>query len=753
MSDSVLIGRPLPRIDAVEKARGGSIFAADLQLPHLLIGKFLPSPHTHAEILAIETGQAESMPGVQAVITAADIPQVPKYNPGSRSHAFLARKYAVFAGQPIAAVAAEDLSTAEAALELITVKYKVLPSVTDLERAVLPDSPAARVDLEKSESDSPNVTYRYTFENGDLAAAFSESDCLVEHTYRMPAFHQGYLEPHAVTAFWDRPNHVTVWECVQGAFWARDLIAETLGLPRTSISLNTTEIGGGFGGKADGLFAPLAVLLAKKAARPVKLVLTRREELTGANPGPHTIIRIKTGATREGRFTALEGQVLMDTGAFTNPNALAINIAFMLGSKYRFQAWRLEGVEVITNKASSGSYRAPGAVNACFAIESQIDEMAGELGLDPLALRLKNIAEEGDLLPNLRPQGPVKAREVLTAVAGHPAWANSPADRIGKDGLLHGRGMALGLWGSGAWPSAAVAKLEAEARISIITGQVDLSGSFTSLAQIAAETMGVTLQQIEMIKAGSDQALYAPVSGGSGTVYSMGEAVRQAVLDLKAKILERAAQRLKVSESDLAINAQGVFLVANPDQSLSFESLYQLGTDLFTARYGPLIGQGSLLPQRQVPAFSAAVAEVAIDPETGQVNLTRLVTAQDVGKAINPLSVEGQLQGAAVQSVGMALWEEVMYDQEGLVRNPTLLDYHMPTSADLPWIETVLVEPPGGEVLYGVKGVGEPPIIPPVAAVANAVASAIGVRLLELPVTPERVWRALKLKGKNKDLI
>ncbi len=749
MSDIHVVGRPLPRIDAVEKVRGESIFAADIQLPHMLVGKFLPSPHAHAEILAIETAQAEALPGVRAVITAADIPQVEKYDPGSRSHAFLARRFAVFAGQPIAAVAAEDMATAEAALELINVKYKILPAVTHVEEAILPNSPAAGHGLTKNETDSPNVTYRYTFEHGDLAAAFAESNCIIEHTYKMPTVHQGYIEPHAVTAYFDRPEHVTVWECVQGAFGARDLIAETLGIPRANITLNATDVGGGFGGKADGLFAPLTVLMAKKAGRPVKLVLTRQEELMGANPGPHTIIRLKTGATKGGVFTALEGRVLMDAGAFTNPNALAINIAYMLGSKYKFQAWRLEGIEVLTNKASTGSYRAPGAVNACLAIESQLDEMAGRLGFDPIDFRMPNIAAEGDLLPNLRPQGPVRAKEVLTAIARHPAWANPPVERIGSDGLLHGRGMALGMWGSGAWPSAAVAKLEAEAKISIITGQIDLTGSFTSLAQIAAETMGVSVLQIMIIRAGTDHAPYAPVSGGSGTIYSMGSAVREAVLDLKAKIFERAAQRLKIPESELAINDKGVFIIARPEQSISFETLYQLGTDLFMARYGPLIGQGSLLPQRQVPAFSASVAEVTVDPETGQVTLTRLVTAQDVGKAINPLSVEGQLQGATVQSAGMALWEEVMFDEEGLVRNPNLLDYHMPTSADMPLVETILIETPGGENLYGAKGVGEPPIIPPVAAVANAVASAIGVRIFELPITSERVWRALKLKGAN----
>jgi CO/xanthine dehydrogenase Mo-binding subunit len=765
MPETRIVGQPLSRIDAVEKVRGEAIFGADVQVAHALVGKFLPSPHAHAEILAIDISEAESLPGVWAVITAADIPKLDGYDPDSRFHAFLARRFAVFAGQPVAAVAAEDLPTAEAALERIKIEYRLLPVVSTPQQAILPGSPAVsresrtgsrgavddraaatagqESNAAAEEKLSPNIARRHMFEHGDMTAAFADSDIIIEHTYTVPTVHQGYIEPHAVTAFWDRTDHVIVWECVQGAFWARDLIANTLGIPRTNITLNSTEIGGGFGGKAEGIFAPLAVLLAKKAQRPVKLVLTRREELIGANPAPHSIIRLKTGARRDGPLTALEGEVLADVGAFPSSHGAVEGIVEQLLVSYKYQAWRLEGLEVLTNKASTGAYRAPGAVNAAFAIESQLDEIASRLSLDPFALRRQNLILEGDLVVNMRPQAQFGAKEVLTALAGHPAWSDPRPPRLSDDGLLRGRGLGVGSWGSGRWPASAIAMLEADSKIRIVLGQVDLSGSFTSLAQIAAEALGVSVQQIALSKASSDYAPYAPVSGGSGTIYSMGAAVKHAALDLRTKLLQRAAEELQVTEAELAVNDAGVFVAARPEQSCSFQRLYELGTNIFSARYGSLIGQGSALPQQRAPTFAASVAEVAIDPATGKVTLTRLTIAQDVGKAINRLAVEGQLQGGAIQSVGIALWEEVLYDEQGQVRNASLLDYRMPTAADVPMIETILVEAPGGEGPYGAKGVGEPPIIPPVAAVANAVAAAIGHRIYDLPITPERVWRAL----------
>ncbi len=771
MSKTRVVNQPLPRIDATEKVRGEARFAADIQLPRALVGKFLSSSQAHAEILSIDTSQAEALPGVRAVITADDIPAVATYDPEKRTHAFLARRFVVFAGQAVAAVAADDLAAAEAALELIKVEYRLLPVVSTPQEALLPDSPAVShkppADSSETSDDqsavtadsenetaakekrSPNLASRFVFEHGDMTTAFTESDVIVEHTYTIPVVHQGYIEPHAVTAFWDRADHVTVWECVQSAFAARGLIVDTLGIPPASITLNSTEVGGAFGGKIDGLFAPLTVLLAKKARRPVTLVLTRREEFTSTNPAPHSIIRLKTGAKKDGTLTALEGTVLLDTGAFASPVWFSMVILEMLRNNYRFQAWQLESLNVLTNKAAITFYRAPVAVNASFAIESQLDEVALRLGHDPLTLRLQNVVQEGDLLVNLEPQVVrVGSKEVLAALAEHPAWT-APPSHPDADDLLRGRGLGLGSWGGAPWPAAASAKLEADGKIRIILGTVDLTGSFTSLAQIAAEAFGVSVGRVVMSKANTDHTAYAPPSAGSGTIYAMGTAVQKAAFDLRVKLLNRAAQQLTVTETELAVNDTGIFVTADPEQSCSFQELYQLETTFISPEYTPLIGQGSIRPQQQAPAFAAAVAEVAVDPETGQVFLSRLIAAQDAGKAINPLSVEGQIQGGAVQSVGLALWEEVMYDEEGQVRNPGLLDYHIPTAADMPMIETILLEVPGGDGPYGAKCVGEPPIISPVAAVANAVAVAIGTRIYELPITPERVWRALNDKGKS----
>jgi len=657
----------------------------------------------------------------------------------------------VYAGQPVAAVAADDLATAEAALDLIRVEYRPLPVVADVWEAIQAGSTAVsreaapKPDRETpaDEAASPNVALRHVFEHGDTAAVLAASDVVVEGTYTIPVVHQGYVEPHAVTAHWDRPDHVTVWECVQGAFGARDLIADTLGIPHTDISLHWTEIGGGFGGKADGLFAPLAVLLAKKARRPVQLVLTRREELIAGNPAPHTVIRLKTGANEDGTLMALDAQVLGDVGAFSSE--IPMQTLWLLGANYRFQAWRLEVLSVLTNRTPVGAYRAPGAAHAAFAIESQMDEIARQLGMDPLTLRLQNVNVEGDPLPNLRPQTGGGAVEVLTALSKHPAWTDPPPPRVGDDGLLRGRGLALGRWGSSGWPVAVNAELEADGKIRFVLGTVNLTGSFTSLAQIAAEALGLSVQRIVISKASTDHAPFAPVSGGSRTIYVVGPAVQAAALDLRAKIVRRAAELLEVPEEELALNDEGVFAAANPEQVCSFRRLYQSGTSIDNPRYPPLVGQGATVSSAGIPVFAASVADVAVDPETGKVTLTRLTTAQDVGKAINPLAVEGQMEGGAVQSVGMALWEEVLYDGELQVRNASLSDYRLPTAADVPLIETILVELPGGDGPFGAKGVGEPPVIPPVAAVTNAVAAAIGARVFELPITPERVWQAMKV--------
>jgi len=767
MVEMQVVGKRLPRPDALEKVRGQAQFAADIQIPGELVAKFLPSPHAHAEILSIDTSKAEALPGIYAVVTAADIPDVETYDANSRFHAFMARRFIVFVGQPVVAVAADNLSTAEEALSLIEVEYRLLPVINTIEDALALDAvsvkhsdqkvlwstggghnqtaaSASKESSEKEPEDGPNIADKIVFKYGDLEAAFAESDVIVEGTYTVPVVHQGYIEPHAVTAYWDRPDHVTVWECVQGSFAARDLIAHTLGIPQTSITLNATEIGGGFGGKVEGIFSPIAVLLARKTRRPVKLILNRTEEFLGANPAPNTLIRIKTGAKKDGTLTAIEADIKLDAGAFPTGWIMSA-VALGMGGTYNFAAWRLSTMEVVTNKASAAAYRAPGGPNASFAIESQIDEMSHRLGFDPVDFRLMNLQQEGDMMANAQPQTRVGSREVLEALVDHGSWPPQAEAYQDEEGLMHGYGVALGGWEGGTGPASALAILEADGRFRIVLGTLDLTGSYTSLAQIAAETLGVSVDQVVMSKASPDHAPFAPMSAGSQTIYAMGAAIVDAANDLKTKILEQASISKNLSAEELAIDDQGVYVIAKPDSRMSFEHLFQLGSEWF-ATTGPMIGIGSAKQRKRAPGFAASVAEIAVDIETGMVKLLKLVTSQDAGKAINPLAVEGQIQGGSTQSAGFALWEELMYAPDGQVRNPNLLDYRIATAADMPMIESIIVEVPGGDGPYGAKIVGEPSIVPPVAAIANAVAAAIGVRMFDLPITPERIWRALEAK-------
>ncbi len=766
MSERSQIGRSLPRLDAIEKVMGLGIFAADIQLPGMLAAKFLASPHPHAEVLHINTSAAEELPGVHAVITAADIPEEVEFYPEWRAHAFLARQYVVFAGQPVAAVAADDLATAEAAVDLIEVQYRLLPVVATLEQALESDCAAVQHGshhIEHAESghttdiavgednladseneESPNVASDNVFSYGDLEAAFASSDVVIENTYTVPMVHQSYIEPHGVTAYWDRPDHVTVWECVQGAWTARGYIADVLGIPPSNITLNTTEIGGGFGGKFEGLFAPIAVLLAEKAARPVQLILTREEELIGANPAPRTVIRIRSGARADGTFTAIEADVLYDAGAFQT-GWMANLLTSTLRDNYRFEAWHMRGREILTNKASVGAYRAPGMPNSHFAMESQVDEMARALEIDPLQIRVQNAIREGDMLTDKEPQDAVGVHDVLSAVAEHGALREPP--RQAESGLLHGRGLSLGSWAGARGPASAAVYLESDGTFRFVIGTVDLTGSYTGLAQIAAETLGVTVDRIKMTKASTDHAPYAPVSGGSQTIYAMGAAVFDAACDLRSKLIDYVARDLDVRESALDLDNEGVYMRSRPGEKQNFTHLYKLGTG-WTSDTGPFTGTASAPQRSRAPGYAACVAEVDVEPRTGKITLARLMIFQDVGRAINPLLIEGQMQGAAAQAAAIALWEELAYDDEAQVRNRSLLDYRMPTAVDMTKIETVIVEAPGGNGPFGAKLVGEPSMTMPAAAVANAVADAIGVRICELPITPERVWRALQNQSK-----
>ncbi len=745
MDSMTVVGTSLAVRGGAAKARGEARFAADVQLPGMAVARLLTSPHAHAEIVSIDTRRAEAMPGVFAVITRADVPTVDAADLSTRTHAFLARRFAVFAGQPVAAVAARDIATAEEALRAVEVVYRVLPAVLGIEAALRPDAAAVSRESAKPAADAAeaNVASRIEIRGGDTDVAFAQADVVLEGSYRVPMFHQGYLEPHAVVAHWDRPDHVDVWACVQSPFGARGLIVDALGIPSHSVTLHTTEIGGAFGGKDTGLFSPLAVLLAKKACRPVRLALTRQDDMTGANPSPQVEARIRLAATRDGQLAAIEGVVRVNVGA--HRGSAAPDVCFMILHKYRFPAYRLEAIDVATNTVSFGAYRAPQALQAAFVIESMLDDLARKLEMDPLELRERNLIREGEASVTGRTIPRHGGLAVLRAMRDHAIWQDTPSREDDATGMLRGRGAALGLWGSGAFPASAIARLEQGGFVRFVIGQVDLTGSYTSLAQIAAETLGVPADRVLMTKGDTDTAPYASVSGGSSTIYSMGAAVRDAAADLREKILEKAATELGAQRDDVSFDNGEVYVRAHPERRCTLARLYDLETDLFAATGAPHVARGSvgsMSLRESAPCFAGALAEVTVDPKTGQVRVCRLVAVQDVGKAINPRLVEGQMQGAVAQATGAALWEGIEYDAEGHIANPDFLDYRMPTSADVPSIETVFLEEPGGDGPYGAKGVGEPPVIAPAAAIANAVADAIGRRITELPITPERVWLA-----------
>ena len=752
MSRQRLIGTPRPMNDAATKAQGEARFAADIQLPNLAVAKLLPSPHAHAEILSIDVSKAEAVPGVWAVMTGADIPAVGGYDPYDRGHGFLARQYAVHVGQPVAAVAARDTETAEQALALIQVEYRVLQPMLDMSTALEAESAVVSRDLHDAKTEpASNDAGQADMGNGDLTDAFATASLTLEETYQIPMLHQGYLEPHAVTAWWHRDNQVEVWQCVQSPFGARDHIVQTLGVPAHKIALHTTDIGGAFGGKDQGLFSPIAVLLSKKAERPVRLTLTRQQELTIANPAPMTRIRLKVGVSEDGAIAAIEGDVLVDVGAFrTYWGPAAFSVCHMLVDKYRVPAFQLHAQDVFTNHVGFGSYRAPMAVQAAFAIESMLDEVAVQLDIDPIELRQRNLISAGEVGASGAPMPKHGGTAVLQALAEHESYRDSkPA--TAEDGLCYGRGVALGLWGSGRFPAAAIARLEKGGYVRFTIGQVDLTGSYTSLGQIAAEELGIPVDRVIFSRADTSRAPFASVSGGSSTIYSMGGAVHEAAKELREKILERAALELEVPPSELAIDGTRVVVTTDAAKSVELDALYDAETSLFFAKYAPFVARGAKggsVSRMSAPCFSGTLVDVAVDPDAGTVKVLRVVTAQDVGKAINPMLVEGQIQGAAAQSIGASLWEAVDHGTDGAVLNANLLDYRMPTFADLPMIETMIIEEDGGDGPFGAKGVGEPPMIAPAAAVANAIRAATGQRFCSLPITPERIWsRCAERKG------
>ncbi len=756
------VGVSIPRPDGPEKVTGRVQYVADLQPKGLLHAKLLRSPHAHARIRSIDTSAAKALPGVRAVITARDIPQLRKKAP-TRAHAVLAIDRVVFMGQPVAAVAADELAIAEEACDLIKVEYEVLPVAVDPLKSMQPGAPPvadagteddtsealahSAVAIAKSETPAraANVSQQARLTRGDVAAGFAQSDHVLEKTYRVPMVHQGYLEPHAVLAEWDRNGLLTIWASTQGSFNTRSEVSDVLGIPENRIRVIPMECGGGFGGKIRALCEPITAVLAQVTRRPVRYVMTRREELEAGMPAPQVIIKLKTGVKRDGALMAIEAETVIDSGAYSGA-VLAVSAVF-LGSMYKWPAFDIRGFEVLTHKPSVAAYRAPVAPQTIFAIESHMEQIARDLGLDPVEFRKRHLIRPGDPMVNGQPWQSNGAHEVLDRIAAHPYWKTRKQwVAEAKGGKKRGVGFALGGWLGGLQPTGATVRLNPDGSLAVLTGQVDIAGTNISLAQIAASAFGVDTDLVRITTGDTDVAPVTGLSAGSKTIYTVGAAVLQAAEDARRQTLEIAAAELEASVHDLEIVDGKVVVRGMPDKHITLATIGKKG-NLYMSKTPPVLGKANPAFTQQAPGFAAELARIEVDPDTGEVTVCDFVIVQDVGKAINPLGVEGQMQGGAVQSLGIALTEGLIFDDNGRLTNPSLLDYRKMTAADLPNLETIIVEVPSPAGPFGARGVGEPPIVPAPAAIANAVHDAVGARITELPLTPERI--ALAVAGGN----
>ncbi|HLW47803.1 MAG TPA: xanthine dehydrogenase family protein molybdopterin-binding subunit [bacterium] len=756
-----IVGQSLPRVDAQEKLTGRAVFTADHELRGLLHGRLVLSPHAHAKIRRVPVEAANAIPGVVAVLTAGDLP-FGEETPNARGRCLLARGEARFPGEPVAAVLAEsEAAAADGAARLAAaIEYDPLPALIDPVTAADRTAPLvqpglagrsaegglhAAVSVQEEHEDAPgNVASQVKFVRGDIERGLRDSAVVARRTFRTAVVHQAYIEPHASIAEYDRAaRRLTVWTATQGLFYTREQVAGVLGLPESSVRIVPMPVGGGFGGKIL-LLEPIAGALAMLSGRPVRLVLTRAEEFQTATPAPQSVLEVALGAGRDGDFRALQARLLFDAGAL--PGAPVTICAMLMGGAYRIPHLDLRGREVLTHKPPQGAYRAPGSVQAAFALECLVDEVADTLGQDPVELRLRNVSREGDPMPNGETWPRIGLHESLAAVRESRLWRERPARGSARGrrpgAALAGTGVAVGGWLGGLEAASACIRPNTDGTLHIVVGSVDISGTATALAQIAAETLGVPMRQVRLVSEDSDGAPQSGMSGGSKITYTVGSAVQKAAADARRQILALAAKRLEAAEADLEIVEGTVRVRGVPSRAVAVADVIKM-TSGFGAQHAPVFGVASEAITTRAPAFGAHVAAVDVDADSGRVRVTGYAAAQDVGRAINPALVRGQIHGGVAQGIGWALFEQMVYDEGGTLTTATFADYALPRSTEVPPVDVQLVEVPSPRGPFGAKGVGEPPVVPVAAAIANAIADASGARLDTLPITPQRVVAAL----------
>jgi CO/xanthine dehydrogenase Mo-binding subunit len=737
-----VVGTRAPRVDAGERVTGRAIYPADLTRPGMVVARIKRSTRAHARIVSIDIAKARALKGVLAVVTAADFPDV---RPGTTypfgegtadawvsAMTVMARDRVLWRGHPVAAVAAVDAYVAEAALALIDVTYDPLPAHTSIDAATAATATPIFARSETGGSLPVNTGARTTIAHGDADAALQRADVVADIDVTIDTAHQGYIEPQACVAETDGNGLVTVWASTQGVFPTELQLAALLGLPQSRLKVIPLEVGGAFGGKITVHVEPIAARLAQLTGRPVKIVTSREEVMAGGSgPAAAARIRVRAGADRQGRLLALTGDYRLDSGGLPGtPTTLVMQAS---AAPYQCESLHLEGSDVLTNKPRTEAYRGPGGIQAAFAMEQAIDDLALRLGLCPLEFRRRNAAVTGSRMPIGTPFPPIGLTAILEAVATHGCWT----DPIAPGQRPRGRGLAVGYWRGTSMTSAAHMTLTGDGRAMVTLGAVDITGTRTTMAQVAAEQLGLGLDDVYVAMGDSKSVGYTDVSAGSRVGRTMTAAVVQACEDALAQLRPRAARLLQTAPEGLTYDA-GAFRTS-AGASIALRDLMRA-----TLTEGAIVGRGVSTKLPLGVEFGAHVVDLEVDPDTGQVTVLRYTAFQDVGRALNPAAVEGQIEGSVVQGLGWALTEGFVYDDEGRLRNANLLDYRMPTALDVPTIDCVILETAVPGVPYGVRGVGEMPIVPVAAAVGNALRRAAGVRMTEMPMTPERVWRAIQ---------
>ncbi len=744
-SEFNFVGTRPDRPDGLDKVTGRARFGADAYAPGMLHGAILRSPHAHARIVKIDASKAEALTDVKAVVTRADFADVP-FKPGLEGEFWsvlenvMAGEKALYDGHAVAAVAATSALAARDALKLIEVEYEVLPHVTDVDKAMTPDAPVIRegaADYSVPEGMHPNVVRYHESGHGDVEAGFAEADLILEDSFVTEATHQGYIEPHACLGSLGSDGKGELWCCTQGHWYAQKYCATLLGIETAQLRVTASEIGGGFGGKTTVFIEPVALALSRKANRPVKIVMSRSEVFRATGPTSSASMDIKIGMKKDGTITAAEGIFRLQGGAF--PGAPGDMTAMCAFAPYNLTNVRQVGYDVLANRPKQAAYRAPGAPMGAFAVESVLDELCKKLGLDPVDVRLKNAAHEGTKAS----YGPTYERiglvETLEAAKAHPHYS-APL----KPG--QGRGISCGFWFNHGGETSVSLALSEDGSAQVMVGTPDIGGSRASMALMAAEVLGIPYENIRVTVADTATLGYNDVSHGSRVTYASGLATIKAARNAVERLCGRAAAKWGIPVD--AVKWENGCAVPSGPNAGDFDPmpLADITADM-GATGGPISGHFEATPEGAGVSFGTHIVDAEVDPETGKTAITRYTVIQDAGKAIHPTYVEGQYQGGAAQGIGWALNEEYIYGEDGRLQNSIFLDYRIPVASDLPMIDTVIVEVPNPGHPFGVRGVGETGIVPPLAAIANAVSNAAGVRMKRLPMSPPRILAALKDNG------